>query len=165
MLLAIDKIFDTALCALAFAASVIITLSLVLMIALRFFFDISIMGMHEASLLAAIWLYMTGAILVMRRREHLLIDVLHETLSTRKLKAWHSLFISVLTLVITLYFSHWAWNMMQWGFSRPQSIPVLNLPLWSAQLPIAIAAIAAVVYAIRDIVSSSVAIITTHRGS
>ena len=40
--------------------------------------------------------------------------------------------------------------MFAWGLKRPQTIPVLGLPLWLAQAPLALAAVTAVLYALRD---------------
>lgn len=137
--------------ALVLVTSAVVTLALVILVICRYFFDISLGGMHEATLFAAMWLYMGGAILATRKGEHLVVDFVATSLKTPRWRMMHALLIAVLTLVIALFFSQWVYSMFIWGMKRPQIIPVLNLPLWWAQVPMAMMAVCAVIYALRDI--------------
>ncbi|QNQ64474.1 TRAP transporter small permease subunit (plasmid) [Brucella sp. 6810] len=130
--------------------SAVVTLALVGLVISRFLFGYSLVGMHEASLLAAIWLYMAGAVLASRRNEHLVVDFLATSLPSSRAKAMHGLSVAILTLIIASFFSHWIWKMLAWGVMRPQTVPVLDLPLVLAQAPLALAAICAIIYALRD---------------
>ena len=158
LLSALDRGFDLLLRVLTIATSMAIAITLAALVICRYFFGVSLVGMHEASLLAAMWLYMCGAMLATRRGEHLVVDILAHSLATRRARAWHSLFLACLTLVIAAFFAFWIWKMFAWGIRRPQTIPVLNLPLWTAQVPFAMAALAGVAYAARDIVRSAIQI-------
>lgn len=158
----IDKTFEVILCVLAIFASTTITASLVFLVVLRYLFDVSLTGMLETSLLAAIWLYMVGAIIAMKRRDHLVIDILHNAFPPGKLRAWHGLVVNLICLLITCFFVYWSWEMLAWTLQRPQKIPILDFPLWLAQFPILLAAFAAVIYSIRDIFNSII-IITTQK--
>ena len=158
LLSALDRSFDLLLRVLTIATSMAITLALAALVICRYFFGVSLVGMHEASLFAAMWLYMCGAMLASRRGEHLVVDILANSFATRAGRAWHSLFLACLTLAIAGFFAFWVWKMFAWGARRPQIIPVLDLPLWTAQVPFAMAALAGIAYAARDIVRAVIQI-------
>lgn len=153
---ATDQAFSWFLRVIIYVTSAVVTLALVALVIARFLFNQSLLGMHEASLLAAMWLYMAGAIMATRRSEHLVVDFLATSLKSRRAKAIHAFVVATLTLVIATIFSFWIWKMLAWGMKRPQTIPVLDLPLWIAQAPLAMAAVAAIAYALRDIARAAV---------
>lgn len=158
VLSALDRLFDLVLRGLTLVTSAVITIALAALVIGRYFLGVSLVGMHEASLLAAMWLYMCGAMLASRRGEHLVVDILANALPSARSRHWHALLVAVLTLVIAGFFAFWVWKMFAWGFQRPQIIPVLNLPLWTAQLPLAFAALAGMAFALRDIARALVRI-------
>ena len=41
--------------------------------------------------------------------------------------------------------------MLAWGIARPQLSPAYRIPVWVAQVPIAVAAMGCLVYALRDL--------------
>lgn len=151
----LDCVFVKMLHFVALGASAVITLALVALVICRYVLNYPLSGMHEMSILAALWLYMTGAMLSSRNGGHLVVDLLESKLTSTKMHAFHALFISALTVVITAFFAFWVWKMLVWGIKRPQTIPVLNLPLWLGQLPLGLAAITAIVYGLRDTVKST----------
>lgn len=160
-----DRAFDWFLRAIALLTSAIVTLALVALVICRVLFNYALVGMHEASLLAAIWLYMVGAVLASRRNEHLVVDFLASSLKAPRARAIHSLVVAALTIVIAGFFAHWVWKMLAWGMKRPQTIPVLDLPLWWAQASLALAAISAILYALRDLVRAALQIVHSGRSS
>lgn len=157
-----DRALAWVLHLIVLATSAVVTLALVGLVISRFFFGYSLVGMHEASLLAAVWLYMAGAVLASRRNEHLVVDFLATSLSSARAKALHNLVVAVLTLIIAGFFTHWVWKMLAWGMKRPQTIPVLDIPLVWAQAPLALAALCAMIYALRDIARAALQI-SNHR--
>ncbi|MCB5410343.1 TRAP transporter small permease [Pseudogemmobacter faecipullorum] len=146
-----DRGLNGLLSALVLITSAVTTLCLVVLVITRYFFDLSLAGMHETSLFAAIWLYMAGAVMATRRGEHLVVDILATSLPSARGRAWHSLMIAVITLVIVAFFAQWVWGMFAWGMKRPQIIPVLNVPLWWAQAPLALMVFAGMLYGLRDL--------------
>lgn len=157
-MLAFLKICDRGLNGLLYSivivTSAVITLALIGLVVCRYFLDISLSGMHETSLFAAMWLYMAGAILATRKSEHLIVDFLATSLKTERARGWHDLVLAVLTLVIVAFFAQWVWGMFAWGMKRPQTIPILNVPLWWAQAPLALMVISAALYGLRDLVKA-----------
>ena len=157
MLVALDNSLDVVLRGVVIVASAVVTLCLVGLVVCRFVFGISLMAAHEASLFAAMWLYMCGAVLASRRNEHLVVDILASNLSGR-MKLAHQLLVSVLTVLISCFFIFWVWKMLSWGIKRPQTIPGLEIPLWAAQAPIGLAAASGLLYGFRDIVRNALAL-------
>lgn len=133
------------------ATSAVLTLALTVLVICRYFLNISVLGVHDISLLAAMWLYMCGAIAAARHNQQLQVDILAGNLAAPRAKAFHALVVAVLTVIISGFFAYWVWKMLAWGIARPQTIQALNLPLWVAQAPFAIAAVAAILYGLRDV--------------
>lgn len=157
MLSSLDRSVDLVLRTLMIVASATVTLALTALVVSRYGFGLSLNAAHEVSLFAAMWLYMCGAVLASRRNEHLVVDILASKLQGR-LKLLRQLLISVLTLVISGFFVLWVWKMLAWGMKGPQTIRVLDLPLWTAQAPIALAALAGLLYGLRDIIRAALAL-------
>lgn len=147
----IDRACDGVLRFVILATSAVLTLALTVLVICRYFLNISVLGVHDISLLAAMWLYMAGAIAAARHNQQLQVDLLAANLRAPRAKALHALVVAVLTVVISGFFAFWVWKMLAWGIARPQTIQALNLPLWVAQAPVAIAAIAAILYGLRDV--------------
>ena len=146
-----DRGLNGLLHALVIVTSAVITLTLVVLVICRYFLNISLSGMHETSLFAAMWLYMGGAILASRKKEHLIVDFLATSLKSERARALHDLVLAALTLVIVIFFAQWVWGMFAWGLKRPQTIPILNIPLWWAQLPLALMVVCGFLYGLRDL--------------
>ena len=136
-----------AVAIISFALVVALMLFLVLA---RYVLGLSIVGLHELMLLFAIQLYMAGALIASRRREHLTVDWLPQRLAGRA-GAINQLFIAGVTLAVTGFFVVWAYRMLAWGMVRPQTTPALQIPLWVPQAAIMIAALGTFAYAARDV--------------
>ncbi len=153
---AADQAFTWLLRMIIYVTSAVVTLALVALVLARFFFHQSLHSVHELSLLAAMWLYMAGAVMASRRSEHLVVDFLATSLGSKRAKTIHAFIVATLTLIISAIFAYWIWKMLAWGAKRPQTIPVLDAPLWVAQAPLAMAALAAIIYALRDMARAAI---------
>jgi len=140
-------------------ASVIIS-SLVLvglmlfLVAARYVFGWSVIGLLEMIMVFGMWLYMIGALIASRKREHLVVDFLHEQIGSRRLRLLHRVVVASVTLVICLFFGYLTYRMLQWGMRRPQHTPGLSIPLWWPQSAIMFASVGCALYALRDLVLS-----------
>ena len=115
------------------------------------------MGIHELALMAAMWLYMVGAIVALRNREHIAVDYLATKITNPRALAILAMVNALIVLVITLFFARLAWDMWHWTTLRPQRTPALGLSQLWAQSALIVAAIFAVIYALRDM---AVAVLT-----
>ncbi len=120
----------------------------------RYVLGMSIVGLHELIMLAAVALYMVGAVIASRKREHLTVDWIAGAITQPRRKAAHDLLIAVLTIIITVFFIVWAYWMFSWGLQRPQTTPAYQIPLWVPQMAIGLAAIGCFCYAVRDFIGA-----------
>ncbi len=139
-----------ALDAIGVVSSVAVVGLMFFLVIARYVLGLSVVGLHELIMLAAVALYMTGAVIASRRREHLTVDWIAARIADPRKKAAHDLLIAVLTILITCFFIVWAYHMFTWGMKRPQSTPAFRIPLWIPQLAIGVAAVGCFAYALRD---------------
>lgn len=138
----------------AVAASVAVAGLMAFLVLARYVLGLAVIGLHELILLAAVLLYMTGAVIAARKREQLTVDWLAGTLADPRKKAAHDLLISVLTVTVTIFFMVWAYSMFAWGLQRPQVTPAYRIPLWIPQFAIGLAAVGCFAYAVRDVIDA-----------
>lgn len=148
---ALDEKIGWLLNAVAFVASLLVVGLMLFLILARYVFGWSLVGTLELVMLAGMWLYMTGALIASRRREHLVVDFLELQLHDARLKALHKTLVAVIVAVISACFVYWAQRMLAWGVQRPQHTPELSIPLWVSQAAIMVASVGCFAYALRDI--------------
>lgn len=149
-----ETIIASALNVLAVVSSAVVMGLMAFLVIARYVLEISVVGLHELIMLAAVMLYMVGAVIASRKREHLTVDWVASQITDPRRKAWHDLLIAVLTVVITIFFIIWAYYMFTWGMKRPQTTPAFQIPLWVPQLAIGLAAVGCFCYGLRDILSA-----------
>lgn len=137
--------------ALAILCSALVTALMVFLVVARYVLGLSVVGLHELILLFALQLYMVGALIASRRREHLTVDWLAQRLTGARARALHGLFVAAVAMVVTLFFIVWTYRMFSWGLQRPQTTPALGIPLWLPQTAILLAAVGCCAYAARDL--------------
>ena len=120
----------------------------------RYVLGLSVVGLHELIMLAAVTLSMVGAIIASQRHEHLTVDWIAGNITDPRSKAAHDLLIALLTVVITCFFMVWSYYMFTWGMKRPQHTPAYQIPLWIPQAAIGVAAVACFAYALRDAIDA-----------
>ena len=133
-------------------ASVVMIVLVTFLVLDRMAIGTSWMGIHELALMAAMWLYMSGAIVALRNREHITVDYLASKIANPRWAAVLALSNALIVLVITIFFARLALDMLNWTTARPQRTPALGLPQIWAQSAIIVAAGFAVIYAVRDLV-------------
>lgn len=146
-----DRLIAGALDILCVVSSLLVVGLLVVLVVLRFFGGWNFISGHELSVLAATFLYMGGAVVASRRGGQLSVDFLAQTLNSDRARAIHRIVIAALTVIVSAFFLLWAYKMFAWGIQRPQSTPILRIPLWIPQLSILIGAVGCLSYALRDL--------------
>lgn len=141
--------------AIAVVSSVTVTALMFFLVIARYVLGLSIVGTHELIMLAAVSLYMGGAVIASRKRDHLTVDWLASAIADPRRKAAHDLLIAVLTVIITVFFLVWSYWMFSWGLKRPQWTPAYHIPLWVPQLAIGLAAVGCFAYALRDLIDAA----------
>jgi TRAP-type transport system small permease protein len=121
----------------------------------RFVLGWSVVGVLELATLSAMWLYMCGAVVAARNREHLVVDFLPQSITNPKYKALHDLAVSLIMVVLSLFFVRLASDMVGWSIKRPQTTAALSLPLMIPQSAIVLASVLCAIYALRDTVMAA----------
>lgn len=147
-------------------ATTLVLVALVLFLVLdRVALGISFMGTHELALMAAMWLYMIGAVVAIRNRQHITVDYLAGRIVSPLGKAIHELFIAVVMVILAVFFARLALDMIGWSIARPQRTPALGLSLMLSQAAIVVAAGLSIVYALRDLVAATARVVTLRRAT
>lgn len=146
----LDAILMAVLNAIVMITSVSIASLILFLVLARYVLGWSVVGVLELATLSAIWLYMSGAVVAARAREHLVVDFLASYITDPRWKALHSLVVSVIVVGLSLFFLSLANDMVAWSFKRPQTTAALSLPLIIPQSAVVLAAIFCSVYALRD---------------
>ena len=150
----IEKTLEVVLGAIAIITSVMVAGLMVFLVVSRYLLGLSIVGLHELILLFALQLYMVGALIAAQRRTQVTVDWLSQRFAGGSASAWHDAIVAALTLSATVFFIVWAYWMFSWGFQRPQTTPVLGLPLWLSQASILFCAVGCAGFALRDLVQA-----------
>ena len=138
--------------------SLAITGLILFLVLARFVLGWSVVGVLELATLSAMWLYMCGAVVAARNHEHLVVDFLALSLKNPKHKALHTFAVSVVMVVLSLFFLSLANDMVAWSIKRPQTTAALSIPLIVPQSAIVLAAILCAVYAVRDAIVAAAAV-------
>lgn len=129
-----------------------VTVLILFLVLARFVLGWSVVGVLELATLSAMWLYMCGAVIAARNRQHLVVDFLSQALPTPRAKALHDLAVSIIMVVLSLFFMGLARDMVNWSIARPQTTAALSLPLMIPQSAIVLASALFIIYAFRDLV-------------
>ncbi|GGO57530.1 TRAP-type C4-dicarboxylate transport system, small permease component [Roseovarius pacificus] len=151
----IDDAFIAFVNVMIFLSSVAMSLLVFFLIMSRYFFGSSMIGVLELATIAALWLYMFGAILSSRNNDHLTVDFVEKSIISKSMRAKYDLARSVLVLLPAIFLLFLAKDMLQWGLMRPQTTPALSIPLLVQQGPMIAATVFFVAYALRDIVRAA----------
>ena len=139
----------------ALVATIAVAGLMLFLVVARYVLGLSIVGLHELILIAALLLYMTGALIASRRREHLTVDWLEGRLRSPRARAAHGGFVALVTVIVAGFFLVWSGYMIAWGLERPQATPAYRIPVWITQVPILVAALGCLAYALRDLARSA----------
>lgn len=111
-----------------------------------------VFGLEELVLMGGMWFYMLGAVLASRERSHLSADFVHVMTNNPKIHRAASLLATVISLGVAVMFVTWAWDLLSFGLKRGQTTPVFGIPQWVSQASLFVAAVAFVIYLVRDLI-------------
>lgn len=148
----LDGVIMWAMGLVVIVTNLAVTVLILFLVLARFVLGWSVVGVLELATLSAMWLYMCGAVIAARNRQHLVVDFLSQALPTPRAKALHDLAVSVIMVVLSLFFIDLARDMVNWSIARPQTTAALSLPLMIPQSAIVLASGLFIIYALRDLV-------------
>ena len=159
----LDLMLMSVLNYIIITTSLVVTGLILFLVLARFVLGWSVVGVLELATLAAMWLYMSGAIVAARNHEHLVVDFLSISLKNEKHKKLHNLAVSWIMFILSIFFLSLANDMVEWSIKRPQTTAALSIPLIIPQAAIVLAAIFCFVYAIRDLAISASSILLSPK--
>jgi TRAP-type C4-dicarboxylate transport system permease small subunit len=162
-LIKLDLMLMSVLNYIIITTSLVVTGLILFLVLARFVLGWSVVGVLELATLAAMWLYMSGAIVAARNHEHLVVDFLSISLKNEKHKKLHNLAVSWIMFILSIFFLSLANDMVEWSIKRPQTTAALSIPLIIPQAAIVLAAIFCFVYAIRDLAISAASILLSPK--
>ncbi|QXX78430.1 TRAP transporter small permease subunit [Alcaligenes faecalis] len=143
---------------LAIVSSIVVAAGLAYVVAARYYLHWPATGVHTIVMVAAIWLYMTGALIASQSRQHLVVDYLSHRLKTPRARAIHRFCVTVLVLLIVVAFAYWTLRMFMWGSRFSTTMAELSIPVWVPQSAIGLNALGSLAYGLRDVYESWMAL-------
>ncbi|TDB01187.1 TRAP transporter small permease [Halomonas marinisediminis] len=140
---------------MAIITSVVLVSMVFFMVIARYVFEWSIIGLDEIALLAAMWLYMSGAIIASRNNEHLVVDFLPQRINSKKLLMLHQRFIALIMVAASGFFCYLAWDLLQFSLRLPQHTAGLKLPELLPKSALMVASVACLLYSLRDLITGN----------
>lgn len=109
-----------------------------LAVVLRELFDVYLFWTEEVIIYLVISSTFFGAVLTLRSKEHVNVDIIGVFLARRGRRVM-AIIAAVVTVLYLLAVGSLAWMLILEPFSRSIVTPALKLPLWVVELPVAIA--------------------------
>lgn len=131
--------------------SVIVAFAMVIGIVARTVLGVPVFGIEEIILMAAVWLYMLGAIMASRERSHLSADFVQTFVKNETISGCVQILSTALSVVMSFFFIWWSYSLFSWGVDRGQVTPVFSIPLYLSQGSIFLASILLLLYSLRDL--------------
>ena len=157
----LDRAIMWAMGLVVIVTNLAVTVLILFLVLARFVLGWSVVGVLELATLSAMWLYMCGAVIAARNRQHLVVDFLSQSLRAPRAKALHDLAVSIIMVVLSLFFIDLARDMVGWSIARPQTTAALSLPLMIPQSAIVLASGLFIIYALRDLVIAARVVLGT----
>jgi TRAP-type C4-dicarboxylate transport system permease small subunit len=120
---------------------------------MRSLFDQPVFGLEEYVLMAAMWLYMLGAVLASRDRSHLTADFVQVITSNPAVIRVFRILATAVSLGMAILFSIWAFDLMVWSYEKGQTTTVHQLPWVVSQCSLFVASVLFIFYLTRDLVT------------
>jgi TRAP-type C4-dicarboxylate transport system permease small subunit len=116
--------------------SLLLMLTVVLGVSLRYLFRVDLYGIEEFLVIFALWLYFVGATYGSYKKSHISAEIVVVFLKNQKLVKLFNilrLFISTLTAAV---FTFWGFNYTLWGLQKMARSIGWRIPLIISQIPI-----------------------------
>lgn len=119
-----ERIFRYSLTALISA----VALAQFIQVITRYIFEVPVMGLEEAALYPALWLYMLGAVNAAREDNQIKANVLEIFLHTQRARHILQVIAECLSLIIASWLTWWAWDYFKYAKRVYKETPTLYWP-------------------------------------
>nr|WP_067290291.1 TRAP transporter small permease subunit [Marinobacterium profundum] len=94
----------------------------------RYVFEMPLMGLEEIALIPTIWLYILGSVNASREDTQIRANVLEIFLKTDRSRALLQAFSDLISIVISLWMTWWAWKYFSYALRVMKESPTLYIP-------------------------------------
>ena len=146
----IDKVISSVIKPFVVLISIAIASLLSFGIFTRSILNEPVFGLEELILMAAMWLYMLGAVLASKDRSHLSADFIQVFVENQKIISFMHLVATTISLIMASFFAVWSYDLMIWAFEKSQTTTVFQLPWYLSQSSLFVASALFIFYLVRD---------------
>ena len=148
----IDRALDVTKRTAAVVLSIAVASLMVIEVITRYVLGEPLFGLEEITLICVMWLYMIGASMACRERSHLKAELVQLVVKGQtSLKAIEVL-TTLISLVMAVFITQWAFDLVAWGLEKGQSTPVFEIPWFVSQSSLLFGGIFFTVYLVRDLI-------------
>jgi TRAP-type C4-dicarboxylate transport system permease small subunit len=115
---------------------------------MRYVFEIPVMGLEEALVYPTLWLYFLGSVNASREDTQIKANVLDVFLKTDRAKLIVRVTADVLSLIVVLWLTYWAWEYLRYALRVWKESPTLYIPTIYAECAFFIGLVLMSVYAV-----------------
>ncbi len=135
------------------AVSVLIVISIVSSVILRYILAIDLYGIEEIITLLAIWLYFIGGSYASYKNCHISADMVSIYIRSPRIQKIQKIFVSLITLISTFILSIWSWEYMHFLWRINEKSVSLHIPMILVRAPIAICFVLSFFYAVYHLIN------------
>ncbi|MGY8872633.1 MAG: TRAP transporter small permease [Pseudomonadales bacterium] len=146
----IDRLVAIVIKPLVVLISLAVACMLVIGIFTRTVLEAPMFGLEELVLMAAMWLYMLGAVIASRERSHLSADFVQVICSNQKIISFMHLLATSISLFMAIMFASWSYELLIWAVEKGQTTTVFQLPWYVSQSSLFVASVLFIFYLCRD---------------
>ena len=100
---------------------------------MRYVFEIPVMGLEEVLVYPTLWLYFLGSVNASREDTQIKANVLDVFLKTDRAKLIVRVIADVMSLVVVLWLTYWAWDYLGYAKRVWKESPTLYIPTFYAE--------------------------------
>lgn len=97
----------------------------------RYVFEMPVMGLEEMALIPTIWLYVLGSVNASREDTQIRANVLEIFLKTDRNRALLQAFSDLISIVISVWMTWWAWKYFSYALRVWKETPTLYIPTFT----------------------------------
>ncbi|MGD9249626.1 MAG: TRAP transporter small permease subunit [Desulfobacterales bacterium] len=130
---------------------------------MRYVFEIPVMGLEEVLVYPTLWLYFLGSVNASREDTQIKANVLDVFLKTDRAKLIVRVIADVMSLIVVLWLTYWAWDYFRYALRVWKESPTLYIPTFYAECAFFIGLLLMTVYAVWYLFKNAKELMTTPK--
>ncbi len=131
---------------------------------MRYVFEIPVMGLEEVLVYPTLWLYFLGSVNASREDTQIKANVLDVFLKTDRAKLIVRVIADVMSLIVVLWLTYWAWDYFRYALRVWKESPTLYIPTFWAECAFFIGLLLMTVYAVWYLFKNAKELMTMPKG-